>query len=200
MRHISREQEDKDYQEYVNTPGKLSLKQFRPKLPFNINKGLAGYSLKDLGTDFVLDFDVYLPTKGKNLQRGFVWTELQKKELIISFLKGVTLPSVTAIMYRDDTITGERRSTLKIIDGKQRISTLLSFYRGEFSIEFEGKSYYFDDLSNQAKRELDDCLRFDIGYEYPDALIPDDVKIAWFEMINFAGTPQDLEHLKNLKS
>ena len=31
-----------------------------------------------------IDWDVYLPTKGKNLQRGFVWTLEQKRELILS--------------------------------------------------------------------------------------------------------------------
>jgi hypothetical protein len=39
----------------------------------------------------------------------------------------------------------------------------------------------------------------DVAYEYHDALISDEWKIAWFEMINFAGTPQDIEHLNNLK-
>jgi hypothetical protein len=40
----------------------------------------------------------------------------------------------------------------------------------------------------------------DVAYSYPDVPITDDQKIAWFEMINFAGTPQDIEHLNNLKA
>lgn len=48
MKHISREQEIKEYNEYVNTPDKLSLNVFRPKLSFNINRGLAEFDLRYL--------------------------------------------------------------------------------------------------------------------------------------------------------
>jgi len=194
-------QERAEYEEYVNTPGKLSISAFRPKLNFNLNRRLSGFNLRYLNNpnDYIIDFDVFLASKGKNLQRGFIWTELQKQELIISVLKGVKIPPITAIQYRESNRLG-RKCILKIIDGKQRLSTLLSFYRNEFAIEFEGKNYFFNDLSNQAKSEIDDCLRFDIGYEYDDEQISDDEKIAWFEMINFVGTPQDKQHLENLKS
>ncbi len=43
-------------------------------------------------------------------------------------------------------------------------------------------------------------IKANVGYEYSDKLISDDDKIAWFEAINFTGTPQDAEHLRSLKS
>jgi uncharacterized protein with ParB-like and HNH nuclease domain len=193
-------QEDYDRLMYMSEPGKLALSSFRPKLNFTINKGMGGFNISDLKRDYDIDYDVYLPTKGKNLQRGFVWSLEQKRELILSVMKGVKLPPVTVIQYTND-LTGRReKRILKVIDGKQRISTLIDFIENKFSILFNNKEYYYTDLTKQSQREIDDCIRFDIGYEYPDTLISDDEKIAWFEMINFAGTPQDAEHLKNLKS
>lgn len=174
----------------------LNLSYFRKKLPFNINHGMADISLRSLLThkDYEIDFDVYLPTKKKNLQRPFVWTLFQKRELILSKLKGVKIAPISVINYN--------HSIYKIIDGKQRLSTLISFVQNEFSIEVDGEEYFFDDLDKDTcKGEfMYQPIYADIGYEYPETPISDDDKITWFEMINFSGTPQDAEHLKNLKS
>jgi hypothetical protein len=174
----------------------LKLSQFRKKLPFNINYGMGDITLRGLLThkDYKLDFDVWLPSKNKNLQRPFVWTLFQKRELILSILKGVMIAPISVINY-DHRI-------YKIIDGKQRLSTLISFVKNEFSIEVDGDEYYFSDLDKDTAQGefMYRSIKADIGYEYPHQPISDDDLIAWFEMINFAGTPQDAEHLKNLKS
>src|SRR5207302_783900 len=126
----AKEKEKKDYDEYVNTPGKLNLSKFRPKLSFNINYGLSGFNLKYLMDKewYSIDFDVFLPSKNMNLQRGFVWTRLQKQELMISILKGVRIPPIAAIQYKINGGHLKEATILKIIDGKQRLSSLLSFY------------------------------------------------------------------------
>lgn len=174
----------------------LKLSQFRKKLPFNINYGMADITLRSLleWNDYELDFDVFLPSKNKNLQRPFVWTLLQKRELILSILKGVKIAPITVINY-DHKI-------YKIIDGKQRLSTIISFVKNEFSIIVDGEEYFFKDLDETIRNAefMFKPICADIGYEYPNQLISDDDKIAWFEMINFSGTPQDVEHLNNLKS
>ena len=105
------------------------------------------------------------------------------------------------IEYRNDLDPNDQTVTYKIIDGKQRLSTLISFYKGEFPIEYEGKEYFISDLDEWAARAISHItLDSKRVYEYPDAQLTDDQKIAWFEMINFAGTPQDIEHLNNLKA
>lgn len=204
MTHKEREEDNKRIQEYINTPGKLPMHAFRKKLSFDISNGMGGIDIDNLcnpNWNYMIDWDVYLPSKGMNLQRGFVWSISQKRELILSILKGITIAPITVIQYRDDISNRlERKTILKVIDGKQRLSTLISFYKGEFPILFEGKEYFYIDLTLQAQRELVGCFRYNIAYEYPDKLIPDDEKIAWFDMINFAGTPQDIEHIDNLKS
>ena len=176
---------------------KLKLEDVRLELPFNINYGMGDISIRYLigdNPDKEIDWDVYLPSNKKNLQRGFVWTLDQKRELIYSVFKGIQLAPITVIYYE--------HKVYKIIDGKQRLSTLIDFGNNKFSIFWNEKEYYFKDLDSSLQHEFlsTGLLRSNIGYEYKDKMIPDDLKIAWFEMINFAGTPQDTEHLKYLKS
>ncbi len=176
----------------------LSLNQFRKKFNFTINRGMGDLTLHRVVDKpyYELDFDVYLPSKGKNLQRPLVWTLHQKRELVFSILKGVKLPVITVIAVD--------HKVLEIIDGKQRLSTLIAWYKGEFSIEVDGREYFFKDLNELAQQEFKLMTIYaDFGYSYTERdgqTISDDDKIAWFEQINFAGTPQDVEHLKNLKS
>ena len=176
----------------------LKLSDIRKKLPFHINYGLSAFRIADVigdkTLDYELDFDVFLPSKGINLQRPFVWTLLQKQQLIISLLKGLEIPSMAFIHYE--------HKIFKVIDGKQRLNAWITFVQNEFPIIYNDQEYYFKDLDDWARGELmfSKWVRADVGYEYEDTPISDDLKIQWFEMINFAGTPQDIEHLKKLKS
>ena len=175
----------------------LKLATFRPKLTFNINHGMADICLRDIVDETrsgrkVFDFDVFLKTKGKNLQRPLVWTLFQKQQLILSVLKGVKIPVISVVFVNHEYF--------KVIDGKQRLNALISFAKGEFPIIVDDVEYFFDDLDKEAQQELLwKPIYADIGYEYDFQPISDDVLITWFEMINFSGTPQDEEHLKNLK-
>lgn len=75
----------------------------------------------------VLDLDM-------DYQREFVWDDERKYELIDSLLRGDRIPEIHIIT--DGTIR-------KVVDGKQRLSTLLSFINGEFSVP---KKYFGTDL------------------------------------------------------
>ena len=183
---------------------KLKLSEVRKTLPFEIRKGnsmdyLSHYA--DGRNCDIIDYDVYLPSKKKNLQRPFCWSLESKQELILSVLKGIRLPAISVILYRDDILRKEHNYIMKIIDGKQRLSTLISFIKNEFNIIWNNKEYFYKDMELDAQNSIGLLmLTQDIVYEYPDQMISDDNKIAWFEMINFAGTPQDIEHLNNLKN
>lgn len=178
---------------------KLHISEFRKELPFHIDKSTSiVVYLYHLLDRYKVDWDVYLPSKGINLQRPFVWTLEQKQELILSILKGIKIPNVSVIQY--DYIIEGKKSLFQIIDGKQRISSMLSFLKGEFPIIWKNEEYYYEDLGETSKGEIRlYTLIGDKAYEDDDVKISDDAKIAWFEMINFSGTPQDKEHLLNLK-
>jgi hypothetical protein len=181
----------------------IKLSDVVRELPFNVSKNLYMGSLRNFAhRKHEFDFNVFLPTKGKNLQRGLVWTLFQKQELIMSVLKGVSIPNPSVIQYKGK----DKEPVIKVVDGKQRLDALFGFVNNEFPINLLGKDYYYDELpeyknpSESIRYKIDSFpVHFDLAYEYYDDLISDDDKIAWFERINFFGTAQDKAHLQNLK-
>jgi hypothetical protein len=134
------------------------------------------------------DFNVYLPSKKMDLQRSLVWTLDQKRSLIESVLIRRAIPSICVVQTLDDTY--------QVIDGKQRLSAFIEYVQGGF--DFCG--YYCDDLpedyAGQIKRHWVTAYRL-VEYDTP---ITDGEKIEWFQWINFAGTPQDIEHMEKLNN
>ena len=139
-----------------------------------------------------IDYDVYLPTKDMNLQRDFVWDIEQKREIIWSILMNRNIPRMAMI----NTV----KDVYQVIDGKQRLSSMIDFYNGKYDIVIDGANYFFKDLPQEYQRVIQ-CYHFafyivneDYGKE-----ISDQSKINWFKFINFAGTPQDNLHFEKLK-
>ena len=151
-----------------------------------------------------IDFDVYLPTKGINLQRPFCWNLQQNQQLILSVIHERYIPKMCVLAgYRNDSQKLDTRLAAyeyQIIDGKQRLNARLCFLRGEFPITFDGVDYFIGDmdinLQNRVKRYSPQC---EVAYFDNTVTITDDAKIAWFEQINFSGTPQDEQHMLTLK-
>jgi len=147
--------------------------------------------------DKQIDFDVFLPTKNKNLQRDFVWDIRQKRELIWSILMNRHIPRMAIIntWSEGDNIEG----CYQVIDGKQRLSAMIDFYNNKFQLEVEGNLYFYKDLPEDYQRVIA-CYAIPylvVNEDYGNK-ITDEQKITWFKYINFAGTPQDEEHLKSL--
>lgn len=144
-----------------------------------------------------IDFDVYLPTFGINLQRGFVWKLIQKKEFILSIFKGILIPPVSVIV--DDTL--EEKKYI-IIDGKQRIKTIIDFLNNKFPFKANNYDYYFRDLDTKSTRFFTGKPLFSHVLYSNDLIDPvtDVQKIQWFNFINFAGTAQDKKHQEILQN
>lgn len=182
--------------------GAINLSTFRKNLPIRIQMNMWNGRLDKFAEDInagrkEIDFDVMLQ-KGIALQRPFVWTLKQKQELIFSILKGVKIANFTVVLYTPTK--EERQNVIKVIDGKQRLSTILAYYNNQFPIEVEGVEYYYSTLPEDCKYVIASFdLNFDQTYEYYDDRISDKTLVAWFEQINFAGTKQDEEHLASLK-
>ena len=171
-----------------------TIKELRDVLtfrPLEINS-----SVKFFAEHCAIDFDVYLPTKGRNLQRDYVWSIEQKRELIWSILIGRNIPRMAMInIITEDSGTS---GVYQVIDGKQRLSSMIDFYRGNYSLIIDGWSYYYKDLPIEYQREI---AKFMFPYYIvndPSNKITDEDKISWFKFINFAGTPQDAKHLRSL--
>ena len=138
-----------------------------------------------------LDFDVYLPTLGINLQRDFVWSIEQKRELIWSVLMKRNIPRMSMINTIDDVY--------QVIDGKQRLTAMLDFYNNKYTLEIDDKEYLFKELPKEYQTSIGGFFfaYVIINEDYNDK-ITDKQKINWFKFINFAGSPQDKAHLEKL--
>jgi hypothetical protein len=155
--------------------------------PQEINSSVRYFSEK-----VIIDYDVFLPSRKINLQRDFVWNLAQKRELIWSILMKRHIPRMAMI----NTI----ENVYQVIDGKQRLSTMIDFYNNKFNLLIEDEFYLFKDLPEDYKNAI-------IGYHFSYYIvneeysrqITDNEKIDWFKFINFAGTPQDTLHFKKIK-
>lgn len=172
----------------------ITIKQIRTKFRFHPEE--VGSSIKYFKNQ-VIDWDVYLPTKGKNLQRPFVWTIEQKRELIWSILMGRHIPHLAFINTVDDV--------WHIIDGKQRLSSIFDFIDDKFTIIIDEKEWLFSELPHDFNLAINNTYfrYYVVNEQYNNKneidSISDEDKIAWFKFINFSGTPQDAEHLNSLK-
>lgn len=174
------------------------MKSLRELKNFNLNPEEGSSSLKYFKNQNI-DFDVFLPTKGINLQRNLVWTLEQKRELIISMLIGRHIPQmamVNIVLHNEK----DYKDQFQVIDGKQRLSTMFDFYDNKFTVELEGKEYLFNELPDEYQLAITHYyFRYYIINEPFHKPMTDDEKISWFKFLNFAGTPQDIQHMQKLK-
>lgn len=144
-----------------------------------------------------IDWNVYLETKDMFLQRDFVWTIYQKRELIKSIIIRRHIPLCAIINTIDKN--DEKKDILLVIDGKQRLSTMFDFVDDKFTIIIDDKEYLFSELPKDYQASIENYyIHYFVVNEPWDDRITDKQKITWFNFINFAGTPQDIEHLNNL--
>lgn len=145
-----------------------------------------------------IDFDVYLPSKQMNLQRDFVWNIHQKRELIWSILMNRNIPRMAMMNVISDENDSE--GVYQIIDGKQRLSTMINFYKNEFTLLIDDIEYFFHELPIDYQNVIKGYhFAYYIANEIDPNEFSDNDKINWFMYINFAGTPQDKSHFDKLK-
>ena len=178
----------------------ISLKTFQKKYTHQISKGLSFYKISDWPEYYNIDFDVFLPTKGLNLQRGFVWTIEQKRSFILSILKDQKINSIVVVQHYEKNQIGSKSSKWEIIDGKQRLSTIFKYINNEFPIIINEGIFFFKDLPEDCQRQIEFFnLTVDVHYSYSYKPISDETKISLFEDCNWLGTPQDIEHFNKIK-
>ena len=115
----------------------------------------------------------------------------RSKPIIRSIIIGRNIPNLAIVKYIDKNGV----AVLQVIDGKQRLRTLQSFMKNEFEVD----GYLYKDFNGGKEFNLLLNITAKIYYSHYDDLITDEQKIQLFKIINFAGTPQDEEHLDILK-
>lgn len=122
-------------------------------------------------------------------QREIVWTHDQKIELLDSIFSGLDIGKFVFI----NIPYGKGDYGYEILDGKQRLSTILEFYNDEWTY----KGYYYSELSPMLKYKFE-------GLSVSVAEMRDDVAtekniLEYFIRLNKTGTPMDREHLQRVE-
>lgn len=73
-------------------------------------------------------------------QRKFIWKVTQQKLFIDSLFKKYPIP----LIY-----LRQKENTFEILDGQQRIMTIIKFMNNKLPVKFDGKDVFYDDLSSE---------------------------------------------------
>ncbi len=74
-------------------------------------------------------------------QRGDVWKDEKRSELILSILQNICIPSIIVSKNADDDY--------QVIDGKQRLTTLFKFIDNEFPIIWNDTRIYYSETEDE---------------------------------------------------
>ncbi|MXZ86863.1 MAG: DUF262 domain-containing protein [Acidimicrobiia bacterium] len=127
---------------------------------------LPAYDILTYPADYTLEVIVSKWKKGEiispNFQRNFVWSLNRASRLIESFLLGLPVPSI--FLFSDQST-----NSLIIVDGQQRLQSIVYFFEGVFGEEVNGNRQVFRlaGLSDDSKFR---GLTYDeIRQQYPKA-------------------------------
>ncbi|HEY9614195.1 DUF262 domain-containing protein [Allocoleopsis sp.] len=138
--------------------------------------------------------DIYIPS----FQRTYVWKPKQASRFIESLLLGLPVPGIFLAKERET-------NKLLVIDGQQRLLSLLYFYEGKFPSsrrafslkgvhpDFEGATY--KSLSDADRRQLDNSSLSSTVVEQNHSDADDSSIYHIFERLNTGGTllkPQEI--------
>lgn len=168
---------------------------------FDLNIYPSDYTLSGLA-EMWADGEIVIP----DFQRNFVWTLRQSSLLIESFLLGLPVPQI--FFYVDEN---ERRL---VIDGLQRISSIIFFLEGYFGVEtpqgrrqvfrlkgLDEKSPYlkkrYEDLSDADQRKLRNTVLRVVNIKQLAPVENDTSMYYIFERLNTGGTPLRPQEIRN---
>ena len=122
-------------------------------------------------------------------QRGDVWGRIRRRNLIKSIVLGIPIPS---IVINDRASAGwDEMVSCAVIDGKQRITTILMFLEDQLNVPGEWfgldrDSLVFSELPIAERRRF---RRLPISF--CEGQLPSlEAEREVFELINFGGVPQ----------
>lgn len=142
--------------------------------------------LEDYKDDYEFDDDdkeLNKDTDALNIQRAVIWNNSKRKKLIETIEKNLIIPPI--ILFKLEEI---KRFNFSIIDGKQRIDAIWSFYKdfGNFKVKF----------NEMNETEKENFLKYEIDVLIISNCTFEDL-IYIFESINVNSTklkPQEVRH------
>lgn len=146
-------------------------------------------SFLDMYAEGEYDFD-------PEYQRGLVWTKEQKQAFIKALMIGKA--EIQPVFIRNPK---KRREGLEVLDGKQRLTTILEYVRGEFEVE----GFYYKDLNSSDIQIFNYTPMVYTEIKYYDnkvglTTMPAEQKIELFLQVNGYGQHVSDEHLERIKN
>jgi uncharacterized protein with ParB-like and HNH nuclease domain len=133
-----------------------------------------------------------------SFQRGYVWDRTKASRLVESVLLNVPIP----LIYTAEESDGRE----VVIDGQQRLLTLMHFIKGEFPRDTKkfrlSKLSVLSDLNGKSYEELDEDVKRRFR-QYTLTVIKihqnsqDDVKFEIFERLNTGSVKLNAQELRN---
>lgn len=122
-------------------------------------------------------------------QRGFVWTDKQKEELLDSIFNYIDIGKFVFVRLPYT----EGGYSYQILDGKQKLKTLIDFYTDQFKY----KGFYYSELPWEMKNVFYN-KSVSVG-EVSDRTYDEGLIKEYFIKLNTAGIPMSKEHLNKIK-
>lgn len=115
-----------------------------------------------------------------SFQRNAVWNEDQNKKLITTIANNA--PIGTIYLGQEVHPDGSLADLTVVIDGQQRLIALCRFLDGQFSITYNGKNLFYEDLYYELPEVWNIINNYQIDmYKCLGSL---DTQLKWFEKIN----------------
>lgn len=129
-------------------------------------------------------------------QRRRVWSPRGKSFLVDSIIRGMPLPQ---FFIREIVLPREKRTVREVVDGQQRLSTILGFISGEFHVLPMHNQQYarlrYDDLPEETQKEF---LSFPLSVNILQGTEDSDV-LEIFARLNSYSVPLNQQEKLNAK-
>lgn len=141
---------------------------------------VSGYV--DKGESGVLGFSGKLNIRPA-YQREFIYKDQQRNEVIHTVRKGFPLNT----MYWATAVDG-----FELMDGQQRTVSICQFVQGDYSVEINGATMYFHNLTSDKQKQI---LEYELSIYVCEG--NESEKLDWFKIINIAGEKLTEQELRN---
>lgn len=146
-----------------------------------IQEVIDGY--QDSAEEGVVAYGGKLDVRPK-YQREFVYKDKQRDAVIDTLRQGFPLNVMYWVKSGDDSF--------EVLDGQQRTISIGQFVNGDFSVDFNGRTAMFHNLT---KEEQGQILNYELMIYFCEGT--DKEKLDWFKIINIAGERLTDQELRN---
>ena len=139
------------------------------KTSIKSNRILKNISVKNFIDDYIYRIDL-----DADYQREKIWTTKQQEELLDSIINDIDIPKIYLV-----EVKGNKQFNYECIDGKQRMSTLLRFFKPEASeesllkINFFNEKYTYKELKKKHPSVAEKIDKFELSFTIYKAIEDD---------------------------